>query len=136
MKIKSGLVVATCCAFSLMTLPTAYAGNVTFVAADNSMPTKLCVNAVQNDLQTTKSLMRRMTGSTLRSPGAQVKMVSETILCNDVDIVKFTAMYGADDTFNYLNHHTSWKYKIDDSVDIIDLSAGVDHNIVIMVSAK
>ncbi|QBY04037.1 DUF3718 domain-containing protein [Thalassotalea sp. HSM 43] len=112
------------------------AANVTFVAKDNSIATKLCVHAVSNNLSATKTYLRRVAGNVVRDQGAQVHLATEQIKCNNTNLVEFTAQYGADNTFNYLNRRASSKYRIDNNVEIIDLSKTLAPNTVIVVSAN
>ncbi|NMP16036.1 DUF3718 domain-containing protein [Thalassotalea sp. Y01] len=112
------------------------AANVTFVAKDNSIATKLCVHAVNNDVSAMKTYLRRNAANSVRDLSGQARMAASQIKCNNTNLVEFTAQYGADNTFNYLNRRARSKYRIDNNVEIIDLSKTLAPNTVIVVSAN
>lgn len=103
-----------------------------FVASDNSTETQTCLYAVTDDLSGLKRTVR--TGF-----DGNYKLMSHILKCNDQDINSFTAAYGAKNTSAFLNRRVSAKYKVDDSVDIIDISqVGSDKydKIIVYVTSK
>ncbi|WP_394174239.1 DUF3718 domain-containing protein [Thalassotalea litorea] len=121
--IAAGLIVASA---------TSSAVEYEFVAVDNSNETKTCVSAVSDDLATLKMQVRR-------SYGNNVRLMSQILRCNEQDINTFAHTFGAQDTSEYLNRRVSFKYRVDDSVEIIDISAyqpDVNGKVVIYVGSK
>ncbi|TLU66817.1 DUF3718 domain-containing protein [Thalassotalea litorea] len=103
-----------------------------FIAADNSNETKTCISAASDDLSSLKKYVRR-------SFDNNVRLMSHALKCNDQDINTFAHTFGAQDTSEYLNGKVSSKYRIDDSVQIIDTSAyqpDTQGKVVIIVSSK
>lgn len=94
---------------------TSQAAEYEFIAADNSVETKTCVYAAADDLQGLKKQVRR-------SYDNNVRYMSQLLRCNDQDINTFAHTYGAEGTAGYLNNKVSGKYRIDKSVEIIDIS--------------
>lgn len=85
-----------------------------FVGTDQSMETKLCVNAGNNDAKELRATLRKM--------GVRVKRKSiNNVLCNDVSPAKFAFKYGALETFEYLNKRSYGKAKVKPSVTISDV---------------
>lgn len=87
-----------------------------FVAADNTPETKLCVSAVNNDLDTMKGRLFRM------GMGDAVRKNINRITCNDMSVAKFAHKYQAQDTFVYLNNRSAYSNKAKPSVTINDLA--------------
>ncbi|WOH36868.1 DUF3718 domain-containing protein [Thalassotalea fonticola] len=99
-----------------------YADNVTFIAGDNSTATMLCVAAVSNDLVKTEKYIKRLSW---QQTGMRQKtnFVLGDVSCNDANLIKFTAQYNADKTYDFLNNNAMNKYKLsDDEIKIIDLA--------------
>ncbi|WNC68936.1 hypothetical protein RI845_01985 [Thalassotalea nanhaiensis] len=111
--------------FLLLTFK-AYANqNITFEAGDNTIATKLCVAAVSNDLKKTKLYISRlgMMAGIHTGMYGRTSFASDDILCNDTDLVKFTAQYNAKDTFEFINKRALKKYRLDaEEIKIIDLA--------------
>ncbi|WP_171022369.1 DUF3718 domain-containing protein [Thalassotalea litorea] len=102
--------IATC------TLPTSVlAADIEFVAKDSSLATKTCIAAASNNVSELKMNTRRGFDNNYR-------LLSETLSCNGLDINSFAHAFGASNTNALLNNRVSRKYRIDDNVDIIDIS--------------
>lgn len=103
----------------------ANAANITFEAGDNTTATKLCVAAVSNDLPNTKLYISRLALLAGVNAGmyAKTKFATDDILCNDTNLVQFTAQYNATDTFEFINKRAEKKYRLStDEVKVIDLA--------------
>ncbi|TKB47702.1 DUF3718 domain-containing protein [Thalassotalea mangrovi] len=104
-----------------------------FVAADNSVATKTCVAAASDNLSDLKKAVRR-------SFDGNTKLMSLSIACNDQDINSFAHTYGAVDTGEYLNRRVPKAFKVEDDVQIIDISAyqpsDISKKVVVYVSSK
>ncbi|QDP00437.1 DUF3718 domain-containing protein [Thalassotalea sp. PS06] len=96
-------------------LATSQAAEYEFIAADNSVETKTCVYAAADDLQGLKKQVRR-------SYDNNVRYMSQLLRCNDQDINTFAHTYGAEGTAGYLNNRVSAAYRVDESIEIIDVS--------------
>ena len=115
----------------------ANAGNTTFKAGDNTFATKLCVAAVSNDLQKTKRYIQALSREIYGSMYHKANFISGNLLCNDTDLVKFTAQYHAEDTFEYFNKRAMKKYRLtDDEIKIIDIVKVNDAPQVIVVTSR
>ncbi|WP_019027665.1 DUF3718 domain-containing protein [Colwellia piezophila] len=92
-----------------------------FIAADNSIETKICVFAGNNNKLGLKNALR------LNSWGAAFvnkRFSVNNITCNDMVMAHFAHKYDALDTFAYLNRLTTKKDKIHaTSVEIKDIAA-------------
>ena len=86
--------------------------NVTFQAGDNSLATKICVAAAQNDLKSTKKQIDLILPGTNISKNGKTKLMTRNNRCNGMNIVAFTAKYQANDTFEYLNKRSVKKYQM------------------------
>ncbi|MEW6996355.1 DUF3718 domain-containing protein [Colwelliaceae bacterium BS250] len=86
-----------------------------FKAADNSLNTKICVAAVNNNLVGLKKASR--------ADRLGIKDITRHLKCNGLDITNFAATYDAYDTTLYLSKMAPKKYKIDlNQVEITDLA--------------
>ncbi|MDG1732620.1 MAG: hypothetical protein P8H39_06545 [Thalassotalea sp.] len=94
--------------------------NVTFQAGDNSLATKICVAAAQNDLSTTMKRIDLVLPGSKVSDNKKAKLVTRNNRCNGMNIVAFTAKYQANDTFDYLNKRSVKKYQM--NTQITDLA--------------
>ncbi|MDG1733686.1 MAG: DUF3718 domain-containing protein [Thalassotalea sp.] len=113
----------------------------TFSAGDNSLATELCLAAVTNDLAATKKKIRSIGLLDGVSSTQRVKNATRNISCNDMNLMTFTAEYGASDTFEYLNKRGVKMYRIDtDEVRIIDLArqkrAALGGHTLVIISSK
>ncbi|WP_394176446.1 DUF3718 domain-containing protein [Thalassotalea litorea] len=86
-----------------------------FVAKDSSIATKTCIAAASNDVSAVKS-------NTRKAFDGNYRLLSHTLSCNGIDINRFAHSFGADDTNEFLNKRVSSQYRIDDSIEIIDIS--------------
>ncbi|SET17634.1 DUF3718 domain-containing protein [Thalassotalea agarivorans] len=105
-----------------------------FEAADDSVTTKLCIEAVKDNKYAVKRLMRNVgtTGHNLH----KAKFAANHVRCNDLPISQFAYKYGADSTANYLNKFSYGENKIGTTkVEIKDLAA-TNKTIVILVSSS
>lgn len=114
----------------------AYANNVTFKAGDDSTATKLCIAAGSNNLRAMqkhiKSLSWRQTGMHQKT-----NSVLAEVSCNKTNLIKFTAQYDADETYNFLNDKAKNKYKLtDDEIKIIDVAKVNNSPQVIVVTSR
>ena len=102
-----------------------------FVAADNSPETKLCVSAVNNDLDSVKGRLFRM------GMGEAVRRNINRITCNDMSVAKFAHKYRAEDTFVYLNNRSALGNRAKPSVTINDIASteSTDKPIIVYVSS-
>ncbi|TKB47156.1 DUF3718 domain-containing protein [Thalassotalea mangrovi] len=87
-----------------------------FVAADNSTETKACLYAVTDDLSGLKLMASR-------GFDRNYKRMSLELKCNGQDINHFSHSYGAVETSAYLNKRVSSKFRVDDDIEIIDISS-------------
>lgn len=94
-----------------------------FVALDNSMETKFCVNAGNNDLKALKMSLHSLGSHTDR------RFNINSISCNDISAAKFAFKYNAGDTMKYLNKYSYRKNRAQTSVTITDVAkANIDDN--------
>lgn len=92
-----------------------------FVGTNNSLDTRICVSAGNNNLYKLKKLIR------VSREGAP--MIANTLLCNNLIIAHFSHKYGADETFKFLNRRTENKDKIrKNTVTIRDIARVNDVN--------
>ncbi len=90
------LLLITAAVFMMMN--SAYAAQYKFIAMDNSISTKMCVLAGNNEQKALKKAMKRHFDS-LRS-------LANTTFCNDMYIANFARNYNASMTFDYLKKLT------------------------------
>lgn len=103
----------------------ANAASTTFVAGDDTLATKLCIAAVSNDVQKTKSHINRLALMAGINTGmySKTKFATDDIRCNNTNLVNFTAQYNAKDTFEYFNKRAEKKYRLNtDEIKVIDLA--------------
>ncbi|MEW6997783.1 DUF3718 domain-containing protein [Colwelliaceae bacterium BS250] len=101
-----------------------------FQGIDNSLNTRICVAAGNNNISALKVLSR------LDQNG--MRDIAENLTCNDKDITNFAAQNGALKTTKYLSLHAPKKYKVNvENVEIQDLAHYPNHKIkVIYVASK
>lgn len=87
-----------------------------FVATDNSMSTKMCIDAATNNKRALKHKMSQAG----KQHSINYRTFTRIVKCNDQHIALFALTYGADNTFNFLNSHS--KDKIDVNVGITDIT--------------
>ena len=105
------------------------ANNYQFVAADNSIETKICVAAVTNNKQ---ALKRK-----IRMSGIRVRSIARSLMCNDQIVANFAYMYNASETFAYLDRYTPKKFKSNrPSVTIQDIAAIHGKTTVVLIASK
>lgn len=123
-------------ALGLFTANHVVAQDYIFKGTDNSIETKLCVSAGQNNNGKLISTIRKVDSrSSYR--------VVNNIECNGMSLAKFAYTYNAKDTFKYLNKRSFMKNKVNTSVTIQDVAANkIKNNVndegptVIYVSSK
>lgn len=95
---------------------TVSAGNIKFVAADQSPETHICLNAVTNKLASLKTQIRRYSdyGSS---------HTINSLRCNDLSLAKFAYIYQAQDTYKYLNRRTYRENRVYPNITISDVVA-------------
>jgi hypothetical protein len=76
----------------------AYAAQYKFIAMDNSISTKMCVLAGNNEQKALKKAMKRHFDS--------ARSLANTTFCNDMYIANFARNYNASMTFDYLKKLT------------------------------
>lgn len=102
-----------------------------FKAADNSLNTKICVAAANDNLVGLKK--------TSRLDRFGIKNITRHLKCNDQDVTNFAATYDAYNTTLYLSKMAPEKYKVNLSqVEITDLArnSSSEHSQIIYVSSK
>ncbi|WOH37065.1 DUF3718 domain-containing protein [Thalassotalea fonticola] len=87
----------------------AYAAQYKFIAKDDSIYTKMCVLAGNNEQKALKRILRRHRDSE--------KSITNSTFCNDMYIANFAQKYNASMTFNYLKRHT-YRKNLDKASDI------------------
>ncbi|TKB45709.1 DUF3718 domain-containing protein [Thalassotalea mangrovi] len=110
----------------------ALASDFQFVAKDSSIATKTCIAAASNDLPGLKRNGRQGFDGNYR-------LMSLTLTCNGVDVNSFAQSFGATSTNDFLNRRVSSQYRVDEEVNIIDVSAHypmVNGQLQVMVSGK
>ncbi|WNC70260.1 DUF3718 domain-containing protein [Thalassotalea nanhaiensis] len=85
-------------AAAIFMMNSAYAVQYKFVAKDNSVYTKMCVLAGNNEQEALKKILKRQR--------ERVKTLANTTRCNDMYIANFAKTYHADLTFEYLKKYT------------------------------
>jgi len=83
---------------AIFMMNSAYAIQYKFVATDNSIYTKMCVQAGNNEQKALKKSLRRHE----HSP----RTLANTTLCNGLIIANFAKKYQANMTYDYLKKHT------------------------------
>ncbi|KGJ95778.1 DUF3718 domain-containing protein [Thalassotalea sp. ND16A] len=118
--------------FSFATSANDVATKYIFKAMNNSLNTRICTAAANNDMPKLKQAIRK------DKFGA--RHVTSTLVCNDKDVTHFAAQYNAYETAEYLSRRAPHRFKVNlDDVQIIDLAfqSNVKQNIkVIYISAK
>lgn len=102
-----------------------------FKAADNSLDTRMCVAAANNNLIRLKQAARMA--------DLGIKGITRKLACNNRDITHFAATYGADKTTKYLSKKAPKKYKVNlGDVEITEIAQNSSSGIVqvIYVSSK
>jgi len=124
--------------FILLTLSfTSKATTYKFVAGDNSIDTRMCILAAENDKASLKMQMSIENESNRR--------IASTLFCNDKIIANFAREFGAQETSFYLDRYTPNRYKtnrtnviIRDTIAKKTIQTDVkseDKTVIIMVSA-
>ena len=85
------LIVASSFAFS------ASASEYNFVAADNTIGTKLCMSAVENNVKHLRKYANKLERNT-KVVNQKIRIVARNQNCNGENIVHFASKYGAKDT--------------------------------------
>lgn len=102
-----------------------------FIASDNSVESRICALAGNND----RSELTR----TMMYTGYNIRKIVNTVTCNDMVMAHFAHKYEASHTFKYLNRLSSGKNKLDiPSVKIRDIAAvnhGNEETKIILVSS-
>ena len=75
----------------------ASASEYNFVAADNTIGTKLCMSAVTNDVKELRQLANKVERNT-KIINQKVKVIARNQNCNGENIVHFASKFGAKDT--------------------------------------
>jgi hypothetical protein len=113
--------------------------NYQFVAADNSIDTKICLAAVTNDMNKLRLNIMRSSASA-RGVHSGARTVARTLMCNDQIVANFAYQYHASKTFEYLDLYTPKKYKgkrPDVTIqDIIASNANQEETTVVLVASK
>ncbi|NMP30402.1 DUF3718 domain-containing protein [Thalassotalea sp. M1531] len=94
---------------------TSMAQQYQFVAMDNSLETKLCVKAGNDDAKGVKRVIRQLGVKERRQH-------INNIACNDMSAAKFAFKYQATNTFEYLNRLSYGVNKVNPSVTIKDVA--------------
>lgn len=89
---------------AIFMINSAYAVQYKFVATDNSIYTKMCVLAGNNDQKALKKMLIRHRDS--------VRSIANSLFCNDMYLANFAQNYNANLTFDYLKKHT-FKHNLD-----------------------
>jgi hypothetical protein len=112
--------------------------NYQFVAADNSIDTKICLAAVTNDIKELR--LNIMSSAGTRGVHTGARKVARTLMCNDQIVANFAYQYHASKTFEYLDRYTPKKYKgkrPDVTIqDIIASNANQEETTVVLVASK
>lgn len=103
-------------AIGIFTASNAVAQDYIFKGTDNTIETKLCVTAGQNNSGKLKSAIRK---TNVRSS----YRVVNNIECNGMSLAKFAYTYNAMDTFEYLNQRSFLQNKVNTSVTIQDVAS-------------
>lgn len=107
----------------------AHAENYKFVVADNSIDSKMCLDAVTND--------RSALQHSIRKSGATVRWTARHLKCNDQIVANFAYRYNASDTFALLNRYTLKKDKQQrPAVTIKDLAAVQGKTVVVLIASN
>jgi hypothetical protein len=93
----------TLIAVSLSAVASTHALTYKFVANSNTVETKLCVLAGNNEKSKLKHVMNQYSKSN--------RYIANSIKCNDMAIGRFASRYEAGDTSNYLNKFISPRNK-------------------------
>lgn len=113
---KNFKLISFCCGLSLFaTTGIAHAGQFKFQATDNSVATKMCIFAVENNRAKLKATIRKM-GADKR------KYAVNEIRCNNLSPAKFAFKYHAFDTLEFLNRHSYRANKVEHSITIHDVA--------------
>lgn len=73
----------------------------TFVAGDNSVETKICIAAVQNDVDNYKNTVKLIPVTRQRVNIHEI--VANKLSCNDQDIFRFAQQFSANNTTAYIS---------------------------------
>ncbi|GLX83526.1 DUF3718 domain-containing protein [Thalassotalea eurytherma] len=110
---------------------TVSAGNIKFVATDQTPETHICLNAVTNNLASLKTQIRRYSdyGSS---------HTINSLRCNDLSLAKFAYIYQAQDTYKYLNRRTYRESRVYPNITINDLVArnSQDEKVIYVASSR
>lgn len=87
----------------------AYATKYKFVAMDNSIYTKMCVLAGNNEQKALRTTLRRHENNE--------RNLANTTFCNGMLIANFAQKYHASKTFDYLKRHT-YRGKLDKATNV------------------
>jgi hypothetical protein len=91
------IIIPTCLGSSLMAAETNK-----FIAGDNSIGTKLCIHAAENNLKAYKRTIKILVTN---SSSATNRKVSNAITCNNMSIVSFARKFGADLTTKHMHRY-------------------------------
>ena len=121
----------------LMILPSKAYGQYSFIADDDSLETQICIAAASNDLLAVKNAISKIS-TKAKSMKGKIRQVILKITCNDMDLVKFSAIYHAVDTFGYFNKKAPRKMRLPvNEISIKQLNANRDSELqTILVAAK
>ncbi len=108
-----------------------------FIADDDSLETQICVAAASNDLFALKEAISKIS-TKAKSMKGKIRQVILKISCNNMDLVNFTAIYQAVDTFGYFNKKAPKKMRLPvNEISIKKLNASRDSELqTILVAAK
>ncbi len=92
-----------------------------FVAMDNSLATKTCVAAGNDDKRQLKKHIRKFTIQTGKN--RPVREVANSLYCNNMFVASFAKKYNAFNTHAYLNRYTKAKNRDKTHTYIKDITA-------------
>lgn len=79
-----------------------------FVAMDNSISTKMCIDAASNNKRALKHKMNLV----IKQQSIRYRTFTRVVKCNDQHIALFALTYGANKTFSFLNAHSKEKFDV------------------------
>jgi hypothetical protein len=92
-----------------------------FVAMDNSLATKTCVAAGNDNKRQLKQHIRKFTIQA--GNGKPVRQIANSLYCNNMFVASFAKKYNAFNTHSYLNRYTKAKNRDKTHTYIKDITA-------------
>lgn len=107
-----------------LSLPT-LAERYEFIAGDATTETKICMAAVTDNKRGLKQAVKELkaVGISMKREYLRMKIVANSLKCNDDYVANFANKYDASNTYQYLNRYTHPSKRLNPTTSIKDITA-------------